>query len=96
VIRATLSGGAETHHEVSPSDFGDFSGRRTMFTRCLAVVTQRYPEIRIAISGESAALISMGLIPRGEILVGQQLFRTNVAPASQPGMIRLTFSRKPG
>ncbi len=94
VIQATLKSGTETHHEVTPADFGEFAGRRIMFTRCLAVLTERYPEIRIAISGESAALIDMGLIPRGEILVGKQLLRTQVAPASQPGMIRLVFTRK--
>lgn len=94
MIQATLNSGAETHHEVTPADFGEYAGRRTMFTRCLAVVTQRYPDIRISISGESAALINMGLIPRGEMLVGQQLLRTTVAPTSRPGMVRLTFSRR--
>lgn len=65
-----------------------------MFNRCLALLQQRYPDVEITISGESAALINMGLVPRGEILVGTQLYRTQVAPASQPGMIRLTFSRR--
>ncbi len=38
IIQATLSHGAETHHEATPADFGNFAGRRSMFTRCLAVL----------------------------------------------------------
>lgn len=94
LIAAVMNGGGEQFHEAKPADFGPFSARRTMFLRCLEVVARRYPEIRMTISGERTALIDMGLMPNGDILIEGRLYRTWAGPTSEPGTVRLTFSRR--
>jgi len=94
MIAETLATGAESHHEVLPADFGEFGSRRIMFTRCLAVLLDRYPAIHVRVSGDQAALINMGLTPNGEMLIGTQIVRTTLASTSLPGTLRLAFKRR--
>ena len=94
IIATVVHGGKPQIHEVVPADFGSFSGRRAMFLRCLEVVTRRYPDIGVSITGDRAALIDMGLMPNGDILVDGRLLRTLVGPTLQPGTVRLTFTRR--
>lgn len=92
LIRTVLGTGIEAYHEVKPADFGEAAGRRTMFLQCVEVIMQRYPELRITLSGDRAALIDMGLSPDGDVLIGQQVYRTPVGPTFEPGRVRLTFA----
>lgn len=94
IIQQTLKDGTETHHDVSPADFGTPGNRRMLFTRCIALVAERYPQIRIKITGDGTALQDMGLTPNGEVLAGMQVYRTQLGTTSQPGQVRLSFSRR--
>lgn len=83
LITAAINGD-EQFHEVKPSDFGAFGGQRTMFMRCLEVLVRRYPRVRMIITGGRNALMDMGLMPNGEILVEGQLLRTWTGPTAEP------------
>jgi hypothetical protein len=96
LIESVVRDGTDHHHDAMPADFGPMSGRLEMFIRCLEVVSKRYPDIRIRLSGERSALMDLGLVPDGEFLVGKRLYRAHVTPPGPlPGAVRLTFSRYP-
>lgn len=92
LIRTVLETGEKSFHEAVPSDFGPPDGRRTMFVQCLEALEKAYP-VRVDITGEQAALIDMGLVPNGGVLINGRVCRTEVGPTVQPGTVRLTFSR---
>lgn len=93
LIQTVMRDRVEQHHEALPADFGPFDGRLTMFIRCLEVLANRYPGVKITVSGERQALLDLGLVPGGEFLVGRRAYKAHLTPpGAQRGVIRVSFS----
>jgi len=94
LVHEALTAGRVPHHDAVPEDFGEEDGRGSLFRDCLITLLDRYPALRIEVSGSSLSLKKLSLNPGFLNPIGIHNVGVYCAPLTDPNAVRIHFIRK--